>query len=129
MSDGKKVVPSLGSAILGCKCPRCRRGAIFPVAVYSFTKLTDVNKTCPVCGETLVPEPDFFYGAMYISYALSVALFITIMVALNILMTDPELMVYIGSVVFFNVLLMPIMLRYSKTLYLYGVGKIRFRGF
>ncbi|EON75814.1 hypothetical protein ADIS_3705 [Lunatimonas lonarensis] len=128
MNDKIEGVPSLAGAIRGCKCPACRKGNLFPVPIYSFSKLTDVNKECPVCGETLVPEPDFFYGAMYISYALSVALFISIMVALNVLMENPDLMAYIFSVVFFNVLLLPVMLRYSKTLYLYGVGRIKFRG-
>ncbi|WP_209330271.1 DUF983 domain-containing protein [Lunatimonas salinarum] len=129
MSNIDKEVPGLTSALIGCKCPRCRRGGLFPVPVYSFLKLTVVNKQCAVCGEEFAPEPDFFYGAMYISYALSVALFISIMVALNVLFEDPALMLYIGSVVVFNVLLLPLMLRYSKVLYLYGVGRIKFRGY
>ncbi|HLG02129.1 MAG TPA: DUF983 domain-containing protein [Bacteroidia bacterium] len=29
---------------------------------------------CPVCGQKYVPETGFYYGAMYISYALSVVL-------------------------------------------------------
>jgi len=117
---------SLTKAIFTAKCPRCRTGSIFPVSLYSFRKLTEVNQTCPNCGVELVPEPDFYYGAMYVSYALSVALFISVMVALNVLFDDPELMTYIGSVLFFNILLLPVMLRISKVLYLYGVGKISY---
>ncbi|MCC5938784.1 MAG: DUF983 domain-containing protein [Lunatimonas sp.] len=129
MHNTDKKIPSLTGAILGCKCPHCRQGDLFPVPVYSFLKLTAVNRQCAICGEEFAPEPDFFYGAMYISYALSVALFISIMVALNVLFEDPALMLYIGSVVFFNMLLLPLMLRYSKTLYLYAVGRITFRGY
>lgn len=121
-----KKEPSLTSAILKGKCPRCRKGDIFPVSLMSFKKLTVVHQTCPNCGVELVPEPDFYYGAMYISYALSVALFITVMIVLNFLFNDPELMVYIGSVLFFNFLLLPLMLRISKVLYLYGLGKINY---
>ncbi|WP_375583542.1 DUF983 domain-containing protein [Cyclobacterium xiamenense] len=117
---------SLTKAIFTAKCPRCRKGSIFPVSLYSFRKLTEVNQNCPHCGVELVPEPDFYYGAMYVSYALSVALFISVMVALNVLFDDPELMAYILSVLFFNILLLPIMLRISKVLYLYGVGKISY---
>lgn len=119
----KKEV-SLTAAILRCKCPRCRKGDLFPVHLMSFKKLTAINQTCPNCGVELVPEPDFYYGAMYISYALSVALFITVMVVLNFLFNDPELMVYIVSVLFFNLILLPLMLRISKVLYLYGLGRI-----
>lgn len=129
MSRIEKNTPSLSGALAQCKCPHCRRGDLFPVPVYSFAKLTAVNQRCSVCSEEFAPEPDFFYGAMYISYALSVALFISIMVVLNVFFEDPPLMLYIGSVVFFNVLLLPLMLRYSKTLYLYGVGRIKFRGY
>ncbi|WP_073097996.1 DUF983 domain-containing protein [Cyclobacterium lianum] len=117
---------SLTKAIIEGKCPRCRKGNIFPVAMSSFRKLTAVNSSCPQCGVELVPEPDFYYGAMYISYGLSVALFIAVMVALNLFFDDPELMVYILSVLFFNVIFLPLMLRISKVLYLYGLGKIRY---
>jgi len=121
-----KKETSLTAAIFKGKCPRCRKGNIFPVSMFSFRKLTEVNQICPSCGVDLVPEPDFYYGAMYISYALSVALFITVMVVLNFLFNDPELMVYIGSVLFFNLILLPLMLRISKVLYLYGLGKISY---
>ncbi|MBD3627203.1 DUF983 domain-containing protein [Cyclobacterium sp.] len=121
-----KKEASLTTAILKGKCPRCRKGNVFPVPLMSFKKLTAVNQTCPNCGVELVPEPDFYYGAMYISYALSVALFITVMVVLNFLFNDPELMVYIVSVLFFNLILLPLMLRISKVLYLYGLGKISY---
>ena len=115
---------SLGGAIREGKCPKCRKGDIFPVPIFSFKKLTEVNQNCPVCGVELVPEPDFYYGAMYISYAFSVALVITVMVILNFLFEDPELMLYIGAVILSNIVLLPLMLRYSKVLYLYGLGKI-----
>ncbi len=74
----------------------------------------------------LEPEPDFYYGAMYISYALSVALFINIMIILNYVFGDPDLWVYVTSVAVANVLFLPLMLRYSKVLYLYTLGKISF---
>lgn len=128
MKSETKKGPSLMGAVLRCKCPSCREGNLFPVPVSSFRKLTDVNEQCPVCGEILIPEPDFFYGAMYISYGMSVALFISVMVALNVLFDEPSLTLYIGSVVSANLLLLPFMLRYSKVLYLYALGRINYSG-
>lgn len=119
--------PSAGKSILFAKCPQCRKGNMFNVPIYSFYKLTEVNHKCPNCNATLQPEPDFYYGAMYISYAFSVALFINIMILLNILFDDPDLWVYIVSVVGANVLLLPFMQRYSKVLYLYGLGKLKYK--
>jgi membrane protein YdbS with pleckstrin-like domain len=77
----------------------------------------------------LVPEPGFYDGAMYISYAFSVALMITSLVAINVLVEDPELWMYLTLVVVLTIFLMPAMLRYSKTLYQYGLGKLKYRGF
>lgn len=116
-------------AILGAKCPRCHEGDLFAVPVYSFRKLSDVKKSCSECGANFHAEPDFFYGAMYVSYAFSVALVITTMVALNVLLDRPALWMYLTTVAVANVLLMPLMLRYSKVLYLYNVGQLKYRGY
>lgn len=120
---------SLGRAIGGAKCPQCREGKLFSVNLLSYRKLSDVNKSCPVCGANFHPEPDFYYGAMYISYAFSVALMITSLTAINVLVEIPKLWMYLTTVAVLNVLLLPAMLRYSKVLYLYGLSKLRFRGY
>ena len=100
---------------------------MFSVSIFSFRKLTEVKKNCEVCGANFHPEPDFYYGAMYISYAFSVALIVSTLVAINVLVTKPALWMYLSTVVVLNALLLPAMLRYSKTFYLYALGKLRFR--
>jgi ribosomal protein S27AE len=51
------------------KCPRCAEGDFFITkSAYSF-KFDKMNKHCPNCGENLVPEPGFYQGALYMSYA------------------------------------------------------------
>jgi uncharacterized protein (DUF983 family) len=115
-------------AMLAAKCPQCREGELFPVSTFSFRKISAINQTCPNCNANLNPEPDFYYGAMYISYAFSVALVITALTAINILIEKPELWMYLTTVVVGNLLFFPAMLRYSKVLYLYGLGKLKYRG-
>ena len=117
---------SLGSAILQGKCPKCRQGSMFPVSMLSYNKLTEINEHCPHCEAVLTPEPGFFYGAMYISYAFSVALVINVLIVLNYVFGDPDISVYIITVVVTNLVLLPLMHRYSKVLYLYGVGKLKY---
>lgn len=119
----------IGQSIFSGKCPQCREGKLFSVSILSYRKLSHVNKECSVCGAKFEPEPDFFYGAMYISYAFSVALVITALTAINVLIGTPELWMYLTTVLVLNILLMPAMLRYSKVLYLYGVGKLKYRGY
>lgn len=120
---------SMGQAIVSAKCPQCREGKLFSVSILSYKKLSDVNKTCSVCGANFQPEPDFYYGAMYISYAFSVALVITSLTAINVLIEVPKLWMYLTTVVVLNIVLLPVMLRYSKVLYLYGLSKLKYRGF
>lgn len=118
---------SLGFAITSASCPQCRKGKLFSVSMFSYRKLSDINKSCKVCGANFNPEPDFYYGAMYISYAFSVALVITALTAINVLVEVPQLWMYLSVVVVLNLLLLPVMLRYSKVLYLYGLGKLKYR--
>jgi uncharacterized protein (DUF983 family) len=120
---------STSQSILSAKCPKCREGKIFSVGLLSYRKLSDINKTCPVCQANFVPEPDFYYGAMYINYAFSVALVITSLVAINVLVSEPELWMYLTTTLVLNLILLPAMLRYSKVLYLYGLGRLKYRGF
>ncbi|WP_376889237.1 DUF983 domain-containing protein [Belliella marina] len=117
---------SLGLAMLHGNCPRCREGRIFPTSMVSYRKLSDVYQKCPTCNAVLTPEPDFFYGAMYISYAFSVAIVVNVLIILNYLFDDPDVWVYVATVLVSNVVLIPLMLRYSKVLYLYGLGKLSY---
>lgn len=88
-----------------------------------------MHSRCEVCDANLIPEPGFYDGAMYISYAFSVALMVTSLVAINVLVAEPKLWMYLTTVVVLTIFLLPAMLRYSKTLYLYWVGKLKYRGF
>jgi uncharacterized protein (DUF983 family) len=120
---------NLATSIAQAKCPKCRQGNMFPVSPFSYRKLTVMHSRCPVCDASLVPEPGFYDGAMYISYAFSVALMVTSLVAINVLVAEPKLWMYLTTVVVLTIFLMPAMLRYSKTLYLYWMGKLKYRGF
>lgn len=53
---------------LALKCPRCRTGQQFKTGTFSFDKPFDMHNTCPHCGQDYLPEPGFYYGAMFISY-------------------------------------------------------------
>ena len=90
----------------GC-CPKCREGKLFPTSMLSYRKLSEIHPKCPVCSAALVPEPDFFYGAMYISYAFSVALVVNVLIILNYFFNDPDVWVYVLSVLVANLILVP----------------------
>jgi len=64
-------------SIFTSKCPKCYEGKLFLDANPHHLKNMDkMHGNCPVCGEPSEPEPNFYYGAMYVSYAYTVALFV-----------------------------------------------------
>ncbi len=60
---------SLKQSVFAMKCPRCRTGDLFSTkSSFNYKHLTEMPKSCPVCDQNYLPEPGFYYGAMFISY-------------------------------------------------------------
>jgi uncharacterized protein (DUF983 family) len=57
--------------IVHMKCPRCHEGDLYETPTFSFRKTFDMHKNCPHCGQKYVLESGFYWGAMYVAYALS----------------------------------------------------------
>lgn len=73
----------LGAALLN-KCPRCRKGDIFEKkGAFRISGLTEIKPKCEVCGDDFKREPGFYFGAAYVSYALTIASWVAVFVALN----------------------------------------------
>lgn len=98
------------------KCPRCHEGNLFTNVAYSkdFAKMPE---QCDHCGLRFLPEPSFYSGAMYVSYALQVALFTTVYVALRVLF-NPTTEAYIYTTIAAAVALFPVTLRLSRAIYI-----------
>lgn len=58
-------------SILNYKCPRCHEGDLFKTPMYSFKKTFEMHEKCPVCEQKYILEPGFYWGSMYVAYALS----------------------------------------------------------
>jgi hypothetical protein len=84
-----------------------------------------MNDHCPRCGRRLEPEPGFYQGAMYVGYAFTIVVMLIIGVALYLL-SDPPDVVYIGTVIGVMILLAPLNYRYSRIVYLYAFGGIKY---
>ena len=68
-------------SIFKMKCPSCHEGDFFTTKnAYNLKKVAEMHPRCPVCNQSYEPEPNFYYGSMYVSYAYTVALFVAIMV-------------------------------------------------
>jgi uncharacterized protein (DUF983 family) len=113
-------------AILEAKCPRCRQGDMFQYPISSITRFDKMHKECPHCGLRYEIEPGFFFGAMYISYAFSVAALLTTAFILYYFFNDPELWVYMVAVPTIVVLFLPFFFRFSRVLFLHIFGGISY---
>lgn len=118
-----KLVSSEIGAALRAKCPRCRRGDMFTTAMYGF-KLQKMNDNCPFCDLKFEREPGYFYVAMFVSYAMTVAEMI-IAGVLTYLITgnleDP--LIYMLGIFPIIVLLSPFNYRYSRVVLLYWLTR------
>jgi uncharacterized protein (DUF983 family) len=72
-------------SVLANKCPHCHEGSFFiSNNAYNLTTFHKMNDTCSTCGEDFKKEPGFYYGAMYMSYGLTVAVAVIWAVLLNL---------------------------------------------
>ena len=102
-------------SIFKMKCPRCHEGDFFKAAPYNLRKAGDIYTNCPNCDLKYSKEPGFYYGAMFVSYALAVALFVTIWVSMNLFVPQVSVWWQIGIILGASVILAP---------YLYALSKI-----
>jgi hypothetical protein len=84
-----------------------------------------MNATCPHCGIRLEPEPGFYQGAMYVGYGFTIA-FITLVSLVLYALGDVSEWHYIGASVGGMTLLIPLNYRYSRIVYLYLFGGIKY---
>ena len=63
-------------SILHFKCPQCHEGDFFVSNAYNFKKVGEIYTNCYKCNLKFSKEPGFYFGAMYISYAIGIAIFI-----------------------------------------------------
>ena len=97
------------------KCPRCHEGEFFVSHPYDLKNAGNIHEHCSVCNLKYSKEPGFYYGAMYVSYALGVALFVTFWVSFNLFFPSVSIAFQITSIIVATVLLTP---------YLYALSKI-----
>ena len=76
-----------------------------------------MHVNCSSCGLKYEIEPGFFYGSMYVSYALNVAWFVTLWVATSVLAPDMAKMTQFLIIAVTLLAMYPMMYRYARLLY------------
>ena len=105
-------------SILNSKCPRCHEGDFHltnnPYDLKNFGKN---HEKCSECEYRFEKEPGFFYGAMYVSYGLNIALGVGMFI-LMVLVLHLDLLVYLFSFFGLVLILFPWIMRISRLTYI-----------
>ena len=106
------------NSILTGSCPRCQNESMYlDKNPLHFSKLLKMNEKCSHCGLKYQIEPSFFYGAMYVSYGLNVALGVAAFV-ISYLIFNSSIKTAFIAIIISNVVLFPFVLRWSRNIYI-----------
>ncbi|MFY7670249.1 DUF983 domain-containing protein [Tenacibaculum sp. MEBiC06402] len=104
-------------SVINFKCPKCQEADFF---THRFTfnpvKIGKVHNTCPKCGFKHMIEPSFFFGAMYVSYALFVAIAVALFIITKVFIGLSLLQSFI-SIIVLLLLLGPFLVKLSRIIW------------
>lgn len=99
------------------KCPQCHQSDVFITKTTNLKNFDKMEKSCSCCGIVFEKEPGFYQGAMYVSYALMVALFVTTWV-LDIILFHFSTWGYLTFVIATMIILTPYTFRIARLIWL-----------
>ncbi|MFA6515940.1 MAG: DUF983 domain-containing protein [Bacteroidia bacterium] len=120
-----QYTPSKIKAMAQGKCPRCQSGKLFCHNAIG-THFMDMHTHCPVCDLQFEIEPGFFWGAMYVSYAITCAILLILGGAVLVIGNNPDFWIYMAIILPSFVLASPFTYRYSRILMLYWFAPVHF---
>jgi uncharacterized protein (DUF983 family) len=104
-------------SILKRKCPACHEGDFFISSPYDLKNAGKIYEKCSECGESFTKEPGFYYGAMYVSYGLGVAIFVAVFLLTYLFYPNPTAFIYILMVGVSMLVLGPFLYATSKIIW------------
>ena len=105
-------------SILTGSCPKCHQENMYlDKNPYHISKIFDMHERCSHCHTKYKIEPSFFYGAMYVSYAVGVAFAVAAFVISKLFIGASLINTFI-SIVVTLVVFMPIIIRLSRNIWI-----------
>ncbi|HEU0126812.1 DUF983 domain-containing protein [Flavobacterium sp.] len=106
------------NSILTGSCPKCQKESMYEDKnPLHLSKVLKMNENCSHCGFKYQIEPSFFYGAMYVSYGLNVAVGIAAFIVSFVFFGATIEQSFI-AIILTLVVLFPFVLRLSRNLYI-----------
>jgi len=105
-------------SIISGSCPRCRKGKMYQIQnPYRLGTVYDMKEICTSCSLKFKIEPSFFYGAMYVSYSLGVALGLATFV-LSYFLFETTLIGSLIAIAITLIVLAPLLMRISRNIWI-----------
>ncbi|MFZ9943652.1 MAG: DUF983 domain-containing protein [Bacteroidia bacterium] len=103
-------------SVIHNKCPRCHEGDFFVNnSAFNFKGFSFMHEKCSRCDLSFEQEPGYYFGAMYVSYAINVAIMVSVWVAFLVLAgSDFNVWWMIGVAVLLGLVLTPLTFRLSR---------------
>lgn len=99
-------------------CPKCHKECMYKASnPYRIGQIFEMYERCSHCGTKYKIEPSFFYGAMYVSYALGVAFAVAAFVVAFLVFGASLTHTFI-AIVATLVVSMPLIIRLSRNIWI-----------
>ncbi|MBP2284282.1 uncharacterized protein (DUF983 family) [Flavobacterium sp. CG_23.5] len=106
------------NSILTGSCPKCQNESMYlDKNPLHLSKILKMHENCSHCGFKYQIEPSFFYGAMYVSYGLNVAIG-TAAFIISYVIFKSDIKVAFISIIVSLIVLFPFVLRWSRNIYI-----------
>ena len=105
-------------SIITGTCPVCQEESMYKEQnPYKMHKLFAMHERCSHCGTKYKMEPSFFFGAMYVSYAVGVAVSVAAFI-ITYFFFGGGLLATFNAITATLVFLMPLLIRISRNIWI-----------
>ena len=105
-------------SILTGSCPKCHQESMYVnTNPYALSQLFKMHERCSNCGTKYKIEPSFFYGSMYVSYAVGIAFAVAAFVIAFLIVGTTLLNSFI-AIVGTLIVFMPVIIRLSRNIWI-----------
>ncbi|MBP6182334.1 DUF983 domain-containing protein [Flavobacterium sp.] len=105
-------------SILTGTCPKCQNESMYlDKNPLHFNKILKMHENCSHCGLKYQIEPSFFYGAMYVSYGLNVAIGIAAFI-ISFVIFGSSLKIAFITIIASLIISFSFVLRWSRNIYI-----------
>lgn len=113
LGKGSKIYSILTGA-----CPRCHKESMYKIKnPFLFLRALDMNEKCSNCKLKYQIEPSFFYGAMYVSYAVGIVFAVVAYIISKYVFNAEVFMSFIAITVTL-IIFLPVITRLSRNLWI-----------